>query len=834
MKNFDTQTSHQFIAKANIAIAFIDTDFCYRALSDKWKILFEIFDQTILGSNHLELFGEESNQWKQLYEKVLTGTFKKIEAPFKKNSGIVRWLNWDIQPYFNDFGEITGIYLQVEDTTDRKKNDHLLQEIYEVANVGGWEIDFVNNTVYFTDIAKQIFEIPTDFEPTIDNYLFRIKTETDKQLIANAVLNTKNNGLSFSHEVLTITENKQDKWIKINGKAVLDKDMCVRVFGTLEDIDEQKKLAAHVQKSEEQFRGAFENSAIGMALIKPDGRWIEVNNSLCNILGYTKEELLQFKFQDVTHADDIHTDLQYLQDLIDGVRESYHLEKRYIHKNGHVIWALLGVSLVHDQQGNPLHFISQVKDITKTKETEQRILASEQKFRTLFKLSPVAFSINDLETGKYIDFNDAFAKDIGYTNTEIYALSYWDVIPKEYQEIEINILNALSKTGHFGPYELEFTRKDGSLYPVLLNGVKIKDSEGKDIIWTVVQNLADIKQKGKELSLLNDQISRSNYRLKAAQEIGKLGYWELNIQTKESFWSDEVYRIFGIDKSSYAASYDLFYKMIHPEDRNEFHKGRRAALSGMSSNDIEYRIVCPDNSIKFVYQRMSVVYDEDRNPIRFEGIVQDITMQKKGEHHLKVLESVIINLTDAVVITEVNPTTPDEQRIVYVNDSFTKMTGYTKDEVIGKSPKILQGPKSDRNELDRLKKSLQRWEPCEIETVNYKKNGDAFWINFSVSPVANQNGNYTHWIAIERDVTERKKYIQEIEDQNKKLREIAWTQSHVLRAPVAKIMGLVNLLNDTTFVENSTTEVLNYITSSATELDDIIRKIVYTTETIEN
>ncbi len=197
MKNFDTQTSHQFIARANIAIAFIDKDFCYRAMSDKWKILFEIFEHTIIGSNHLDLFEEDSYQWKQVYEKVLTGTFKKVEAPFKKTSGIVRWLSWDIQPYFNDAGEITGIYIQAEDTTDRKKNDHLLQEINEVSFVGGWEIDFVTNTVYFTEIAKQIFETPSDFELDIDNYLFRIKAESDKQMIANAVINTKNSGLSF-------------------------------------------------------------------------------------------------------------------------------------------------------------------------------------------------------------------------------------------------------------------------------------------------------------------------------------------------------------------------------------------------------------------------------------------------------------------------------------------------------------------------------------------------------------------------------------------------------------------------------------------------------------
>ncbi|WP_332911596.1 PAS domain-containing protein [Algoriphagus boritolerans] len=84
------------------------------------------------------------------------------------------------------------------------------------------------------------------------------------------------------------------------------------------------------------------------------------------------------------------------------------------------------------------------------------------------------------------------------------------------------------------------------------------------------------------------------------------------------------------------------------------------------------------------------------------------------------------------------------------------MTGYTAEEVIGKTPRILQGPKSDKDELAKLSKAMRNWEPCEITTLNYKKNGEEFWINFSVTPVADEKGWFTHWIAIERDVTDKK------------------------------------------------------------------------------
>ncbi|TKC03459.1 PAS domain S-box protein [Pedobacter cryotolerans] len=118
-------------------------------------------------------------------------------------------------------------------------------------------------------------------------------------------------------------------------------------------------------------------------------------------------------------------------------------------------------------------------------------------------------------------------------------------------------------------------------------------------------------------------------------------------------------------------------------------------------------------------------------------------------------ESVVTNIKDAVVITEVSYN-PPSSKIIYVNAAFTAMTGYTLSEVIGKSPRFLQGPNTAQSEIDRLSECMSRWESCEITIVNYKKNGEEFWVDLSISPMADHQGNYTHWIAIERDVTAQK------------------------------------------------------------------------------
>ncbi|PQJ74597.1 PAS domain-containing protein [Polaribacter gangjinensis] len=138
------------------------------------------------------------------------------------------------------------------------------------------------------------------------------------------------------------------------------------------------------------------------------------------------------------------------------------------------------------------------------------------------------------------------------------------------------------------------------------------------------------------------------------------------------------------------------------------------------------------------------------------AVAKDAKEIIQEKRHLKLLESVITNTHDAVLITEAEPFDNPGPKIIYVNEAFTKMTGYTAEEVIGKTPRILQGPKSNYQELRKLGEALRKWQSYEITTINYKKNGEEFWVNFKINPVADETGWYTHWIAIERDVTESK------------------------------------------------------------------------------
>ncbi len=144
----------------------------------------------------------------------------------------------------------------------------------------------------------------------------------------------------------------------------------------------QARLAAQVRESQQRFAGAFNYATIGMALVAPDGRWLQVNPALCRIVGYSAAELLATNFQAVTHPDDLTADLDHMGRVLAGDINTYQMEKRYLHKLGHLVWILLSVSLVHDAEGQPLYFISQIQDITERKQAEQALAAQTQALAT--------------------------------------------------------------------------------------------------------------------------------------------------------------------------------------------------------------------------------------------------------------------------------------------------------------------------------------------------------------------------------------------------------------------------------------------------------------------
>jgi PAS domain S-box-containing protein len=271
-------------------------------------------------------------------------------------------------------------------------------------------------------------------------------------------------------------------------------------------------------------------------------------------------------------------------------------------------------------------------DITERRQAEETLRLSEEKFRNLHRLSPVAIVLNRLDNGQFLETNQAMSDMTGYTEEELRSLSYWDLTPGDYQEMEAKQLELLRTAGRYGPYEKEYIRKDGTRFPVLLSGVRITDSSGTDLIYSVIQDITEPRKKA-------DALRESEERLKRAQEIAHLGSWELDLVNNRLSWSDEAYRIFGLQPQEFGASYTAFLAAVHPEDRAAVDAAYSGSLrEGRDSYEIEHRIVRKSTGeVRIVHEKCRHVRDVSGHIIRSLGMVHDVTERRQAEDALREL-----------------------------------------------------------------------------------------------------------------------------------------------------------------------------------------------------
>lgn len=196
-------------------------------------------------------------------------------------------------------------------------------------------------------------------------------------------------------------------------------------------------------------------------------------------------------------------------------------------------------------------------------------------------------------------------------------------------------------------------------------------------------------------------------------------------------------------------------------------------------------------------------------PIMLDGRVvgavltfRDIAARKRTEERLRLLESVAVNANDAVLITEAEPIDLPGPRVLYVNEAFTRMTGYRLDEIVGRTPRILQGPGTNRATLDEIRLALTGWKPVRVELVNHHKDGTPFWVELNIVPIADERGRYTHWVSVQRETTTRKEVEEELrrargdaEQANQAKSDFLSRMSHELRTPLNAVLGFAQLLD---------------------------------------
>ncbi|MFL6229983.1 MAG: ABC transporter substrate binding protein [Pyrinomonadaceae bacterium] len=428
-------------------------------------------------------------------------------------------------------------------------------------------------------------------------------------------------------------------WVEVNLKRVhlRGKDVLLAV---VRDISERIGNEESLRESEKRFRATFEQAAVGMAHVALDGRWLMVNQKLCDIVGYSRAELLTKSFQEITYPEDLDTDLEQHRRLLAGEIETSSLEKRYVRKDGSLVWINLTISLMRSKTSTkPLYFINVIEDISPRKRAEEGERESEEKYRTLFNSMDEGFTVFDVlfdGEGRAVDLlfrvtNPAFERQTGWSN--VVGRRIREFAPA-LEEVWFENYGRVATTGEPMRF-IDWAAPLNKWYEVYTYRLGEAGSS------TVAVLFSDVTERVRAVEALR----RSEAVLTQAGQMASLGAWEADLSHSDNIievpvvWSDEVYRIFGYEPGAVEVSSGLFYHHVHPDDRQLVLEALRAALDEGRSYKLEYRIVRADGVERVVQAHADVEVDGAGRPSRMSGALQDITERKVADEALRRSEA---------------------------------------------------------------------------------------------------------------------------------------------------------------------------------------------------
>ncbi|SHJ76656.1 PAS domain S-box-containing protein [Arenibacter nanhaiticus] len=626
-----------------------------------------------------------------------------------------------------------------------------LDSFIDATHIGTWELNIQTKAIFFNDRWAAILGYTHEELFPIDLEQWEALIHPDDKPIADSKLQLclEKKTDYLEHECRLRHKNGHWVWINNRGRVIQwsEDGKPLIVAGAHWDITERKLAEEKLRLKDQWFKSLVLGGADMIAVMDDKGTYKYVSPTAMDILGYDPQEVIGKNAFDFMHPDDIAQVQDHFSKLLAG--EAYTPKPfRYKHQNGQWRWV---ENVVTDLRHDPAvqGIVTNSRDITARIQAEQQIKASEEKYRLLFNSSPLPAWIYDSESLKILDINARAVEKYGYPRESFIGMDIRDFIPPEEIPHLLKTLKAVPKnetTFNFGVFTHK--KNNGELLKMEIVGHALQ-FQGKDCHLVVCNNVTEKEQ-------FLEELQQSEYKLKMATDIAKLGYWTVDLQGGAITLSDEVYKLWSLEKASFEVSFDSFLATIHPEDKENFKQKVAAAVKGGKNYDFIYRIRRPSGEQKWVHSLGRLVYDREGNPKLFEGTVQDITQQKYEEQRLKLMESVVTNTSDAVSIINIDPFNEAGPRIRYVNDAFSSLTGYEPEEVLGQNPRMLLGYQPNADALTALQQCIAESKAGEITTNGHKKNGEALWVQLSFTPVADDKGGITHYIAIQRDITAQK------------------------------------------------------------------------------
>lgn len=521
----------------------------------------------------------------------------------------------------------------------------------------------------------------------------------------------------------------------------------------IRDITEQRQAREKQREIGKRFRNLFDNCPLGVYRTTPDGRILDGNPALVQMLGFSSFEELAARNLEEKGFEPDYPRSEFKQ-IMESRNEVKGLEAAWIRQDGTTIFVRENAKAVRDEKGNILYYEGTVEDITERKRTEEELKKSREKLNIALEKTGISVWNWNVKTGE-ISFDDHWARMLGYEPGKIkFDFDWWkrSVHPDSLPVFEKE-LNAYLE-GRKEHYELEYRMqtKSGEWIWIWARGIcSERDEKGKpERFMGTHRDITKRKQAEEALSL-------SEERLRRAQAIANIGDWDWDITSNTLLWSIELYRIFGVKREDSEFSFENIESLIHPEDRESNRRQVKELLDHSDSGEFSFRIIRPDGKVRHINQIFEVVRDNSGKATRAFGTMQDVTEQEWAEEkHRTIIKTAL----DGFWIT-----TP-EGKLLEVNDSYCRMIGYTREELLGMSIRDIEAVEKPQEVSQHLRKVFEQGFD-RFETRQKRKDGKLIDVEVSVNYLDVEGGQIFVFL---RDITERKQVEETLRESEEKYR----------------------------------------------------------------
>lgn len=527
----------------------------------------------------------------------------------------------------------------------------------------------------------------------------------------------------------------------------------------MKNKNSNRKLSSQnevTKKEEKYFLEIFDNHPSIMLLIEPEtGKIIRANKSASNFYGYTKKDFQTLKIFDINQLP-----REKVSEKMKNTMSNTTNYFLFSHKlaNGEIKFVEVHSASIFYKNKNVL--FSTINDITEKKINEDMLKVSEESYKNLFNSVTDAIYIQD-ENGYFIDVNEGAVKMYGYQRE--YFIGKTPEFLSAPNKNDLNdVLLKVKKAFNGEPQRFEFwgLKKNGEIFPkeiVLTKGKYF----GKEVVYAIARDISERKNFIREIQLNNE-------RLKEAQNLIHLGYWEWDIINNIIHWSEEVYNIFNVPQDT-TITIEKVLSYVHNDDKQYVIKSIDDALYNNKKYDIEHRIVLENGENRYCIEKGKVEFNSDSKPIKMIGTVQDITERKLIELALQESENKFRTLTEKALV---GIYIIQDNVFKYLNEAALKIIEYPADEIINKL-----GPVdiSINNYKSNVQNNIDKRISGEVQSIQYE---DIILTKTGKQKIVDILGTITTFnnkpaiIGTFIDITERKKYQEEIFNTNQLLQNI--------------------------------------------------------------